>query len=72
MENTVIYENPTPIEEPVVTKMCYSIAEVELILGVSRPSVIKFLKRNEFKWFKVGTVHRISKPSFEEWLQKTT
>ncbi len=72
MENTVIYENPTPIEEPVVTKMCYSIAEVELILGVSRPSVIKLLKQNEFKWFKVGTVYRISKPSFEEWLQKTT
>lgn len=32
MENPVIYENPTPIEEPVVTKMCYSIAEVELVL----------------------------------------
>ena len=71
MENTVIYENPVPIEEPVVTKMCYSIAEIELILGVSRPSVIKLLKRNEFKWFKVGTVYRSSKPSFDAWLQKT-
>ena len=72
MENTVIYENSTPIEEPVLTKMCYSIAEVELILGVSRPSVITLLKRNEFKWFKVGTVYRTSKPSFEEWLQQTS
>ena len=71
MENTVIYENPVPIEEPVVTKMCYSIAEIELILGISRPSVIKLLKRNELKWFKVGTVYRISKPSFDAWLQKT-
>ena len=54
-----------------MTKMCYSIAEIELILGISRPSVIKLLKRNEFKWFKVGTVYRISKPSFDAWLQKT-
>ena len=71
MENTVIYENPIPIEEPVVTKMCYSFAEIELILGISRPSVIKLLQRYEFKWFKVGTVYRISKPSFDAWLQKT-
>lgn len=71
MENTVIYENPVAIEEPVITKMCYSIVEVELILGISRPSVIKLLKQNEFKWFKVGTVYRISKPSFDEWLKNT-
>ncbi|OUN83759.1 hypothetical protein [Gemmiger sp. An50] len=31
MENTVIYENPVAIEEPVITKMCYSIVEVELM-----------------------------------------
>ena len=68
MENTTIHDHPIPVDEPIVAKMCYSIAEVELI---SRPSVIKLLKQNEFKWFKVGTVYRISKPSFEAWLQKT-
>ncbi|MCI7640758.1 MAG: helix-turn-helix domain-containing protein [Subdoligranulum variabile] len=51
--------------------MCYSISEIELILGISRPSVLKLLNKNEFKWFKIGTVYRISKPSFEEWMQKT-
>ncbi len=70
MGNTEIFENPIVVEDAVVTKRCYSIAEVELILGISRPSVIKLLKRNEFKWFKVGTVYRISKPSFEAWLNK--
>ena len=68
MENTVVYENPIPVEEPVLKTMCYSISEIELILGISRPSV---LNKNEFKWFKIGTVYRISKPSFEEWMQKT-
>ena len=52
-------------------QMCYSISEIELILGISRPSVLKLLNKNEFKWFKIGTVYRISKPSFEEWMQKT-
>lgn len=71
MENAVIDKNPVATAEPSVTKMCYSIAEIELLLGVSRPSVIKLLKQNEFKWFKVGTVYRISKPSFDEWLLNT-
>jgi len=71
MEHTVVYENPIPVEEPVLKTMCYSISEIELILGISRPSVLKLLNKNEFKWFKIGTVYRISKPSFEEWMQKT-
>ena len=36
MENTVVYENPIPVEEPVLKTMCYSISEIELILGISR------------------------------------
>ena len=52
MENTVIHDHPIPVDEPIVTKMCYSIADIELILGISRPSVIKLLKQNEFKWLK--------------------
>ena len=43
MENTVIHDHPIPVDEPIVTKMCYSIADIELILGISRPSVIKVL-----------------------------
>ena len=35
MENTVVYENPIPVEEPVLKTMCYSISEIELILGIS-------------------------------------
>ena len=70
MEHTVVYENPIPVEEPVLKTMCYSISEIELILGISRPSVLKLLNKNEFKWFKIGTVYRMSKPSFEEWMQK--
>ena len=61
MEHTVVYENPIPVEAPVLKTMCYSISEIELILGISRPSVLKLLNKNEFKWFKIGTVYRISK-----------
>ena len=34
MENTVVYENPIPVEEPVLKTMCYSISEIELIIGI--------------------------------------
>lgn len=71
MENIAIHDPPIPVDEPIVAKMCYSIADIELILGISRPSVVKLLKQNKFRWFKVGTTYRISKPSFEAWLQKT-
>ena len=53
MENTAIHDPPIPVDEPIVAKMCYSIADIELILGISRPSVVKLLKQNKFRWFKV-------------------
>ena len=57
--------------ENVNTKKCYTIDEVSLILNLSRPSVMKLLRQQEFKWFKLGTTYRISKDSFEEWLRMT-
>lgn len=38
--------------------------------GISRPTVYELLKRNEFRWIQVGTKYRISKKSFDEWLDK--
>ena len=38
------------------------------MLLLSRPTVYRLLKQNEFRWFKVGGAYRISKTSFDAWL----
>ena len=49
-------------------KRCYTVKEIQEILGISRPTVYELLKKNEFRWILVGGKYRISKKSFDEWL----
>lgn len=47
---------------------CYNVKELQEMLNVSRPAVYELLKRNEFQWVIVGGKYRISKLSFDAWL----
>ena len=49
-------------------KRCYTVKDLQDILGVSRPSVYDLLKKNEFRWILVGGKYKISKKSFDAWL----
>lgn len=51
-------------------KRCYTVKEVQDMLEISRPSVYELLKRNEFRWIKIGTAYRISKKSFDDGLDQ--
>lgn len=51
-------------------KCCYTVKELQEILNVSRPTIYELLKANLFSWVKLGTTYRISKKSFDEWLDK--
>lgn len=52
-------------------KRCYTVEELQNILCVSRPTVYALLKRKEFRWFQIGGgKYRISKNSFDEWLDR--
>lgn len=51
-------------------KRCYTVKELQEILGISRPTVYELLKKNQFRWIQIGTKYRISKKSFDEWLDK--
>ena len=51
-------------------KRCYTVKELQEILGISRPTVYELLKRHEFRWIQVGKNYRISKKSFDEWLDQ--
>lgn len=37
---------------------------------ISRPTVYELLKKNEFRWIQIGNKYRISKKSFDEWLDQ--
>lgn len=47
---------------------CYTVADLQEILKLSRISVYELLKKNEFRSIMVGGKYRISKKSFDEWL----
>lgn len=48
---------------------CYTVQDLQDILGVGRKSIYSLLKRDEFHWIRVGAVYRIPKKSFDEWLK---
>lgn len=60
---------PTPV---VQDTRCYTIEDLMEMLLLSRPTVYRLLKQNEFRWFKVSGAYRISKASFEAWLNDGT
>ena len=51
-------------------KRCYTVKDLQEILEISRPTVYELLKKNEFRWIQIGTKYRISKKSFDEWLDQ--
>ena len=54
-----------------VEKRCYTVKELQEILGISRPTVYNLLKKNEFRWIRLGGgKYRISKKRFDDWLEK--
>ena len=52
----------------VMKDRCYNVKELQEMLKVSHPAVYDLLKRKEFKWVMVGGKYRISKISFDAWL----
>lgn len=57
--------------EAMAEKRCYTVKELQEILGISRPTVYNLLKKNEFRWVQLdGGKYRISKKSFDDWLDK--
>ena len=49
-------------------KRTYSIEEIQQILDISRSTAYALIKRKLFKSVKAGKQIRISKKSFDEWL----
>ena len=68
MEAIETFELPAENAIPITEKRCYTVEDLQIILGISRGTVYKLLEQQEFRWFKIGSAYRISKKSFDEWL----
>ena len=51
-------------------KRTYTVDEIQDILGISRPSAYNHVKKNAFRSVRIGGSIRISKKSFDEWLDQ--
>ena len=51
-------------------KRTYTAGEIQNILGVSQPTAYGLVRKNYFRTVKVGRHIRISKRSFDEWLDQ--
>ena len=69
MKEAVINENITT-DATIAKKRCYTIKEIQSMLGISRPTAYALLQKREFRWFMIGNKYRISKNSFDDWLDK--
>lgn len=59
-----------PVYVPQAEKRTYTVYEIMDILGISSTSAYNLIKQNVFRSVKVGSSIRISKKSFDEWLDK--
>ena len=49
-------------------KRTYTVQEIQDILGISRATAYNLVKKEYFKTVRIGCTIRISKKSFDEWL----
>lgn len=52
-----------------VEQQIYTIDEAASILKVSRTTIKRLIKANKFKYHMIGGHYRISKRSFNKWLE---
>lgn len=58
-------------EQATHSKKSYSVAEIQQILGISRPTAYNLIKKNEFQSVRMSSGIRIIKASFDAWLDST-
>ena len=49
-------------------KRCYSIDDIQEILGICKTTAYNLIKENKFRTILIGGKYRISRKSFDAWL----
>ena len=55
MEAMETFELPAENAIAVTEKRCYTVEDLQIILGISRGTVDKLLEQKEFRWMRIGT-----------------
>lgn len=63
-----MFEDKIPLSTQVLDKRTYTVDEIQVILGISRTTAYNLVKSNVFHSVRVGGHIRISKKSFDAWL----
>lgn len=53
-------------------KLALSVTETAEALGISRPTVYRLLRREDFPGFKIGGRQLVSRKGLTEWIDKQT
>lgn len=53
-----------------VEKQVYTCEEIQAILGISRSTAYRLIRSNVFRTVRIGGQYRISKKSFDAWLDQ--
>lgn len=51
-------------------KRTYTVDEIQRILNISKPTAYSLVKAGQFRSVRIGGAIRISKKSFDEWLDR--
>ncbi len=62
--NGTLRDKPSDVLEP----RTYTVEEIATILGIGRTSAYRIVKEGHFKIVRVGSSIRVSRKSFDEWL----
>ena len=57
-------------KRPLPEARTYTVEDVAAMLNIGRTSAYTLVKEGHFKIVRIGTAIRISKKSFDEWLEK--
>ena len=52
------------------TVKAYTVADIAALLQIGRTSAYNLIKEGRFKTVRIGNSIRVSRKSFEEWLEK--
>lgn len=68
MKPCEVFEVDANSREAIPEKRTYRVEDIQIILDIGRGTAYKLLEQNEFRWFKICGTYRISRDSFDEWL----
>lgn len=68
---TMNQQSPEYSAEKQTEKRTYRVEEIALLLDISKSSAYNLVNAGHFQIIRIGTAIRISKSSFDKWLEET-